>query len=133
MSFFRTEQTEMTDQDCVVDGLNDIGLSKKFEVLSKKRRLVGYGQGEAEIIIKKGAFGNHYEIGFSKQANGSFALISADDDHFDMKSLKRAYAEFKTRKVARAKGMTFVRKVTTPVNGKPHTKLIFQAAAAQNK
>lgn len=130
MSFFRTEQTEMTDQECLVEGLREMGLGKKFEVLAKKRKLVGYGRGEAEIILKKGAVGNHYELGFAKQANGTFALIQADDDHFDVKGLRRAYAERKSHRIAAAKGMKFVKKVSTVTNGKVNTKLIFQAASS---
>lgn len=130
MSFFRSEQTEMTDRECLVGGLEDMGLdSKKLEVRNEPRKLVGWGDASAEIVLKKGAVGNKYEIGFRKNKAGSYDLICADDDRFELKTVKRAYAERKGIAMARAKGMKFVRKVTKTVDGKVNTKLVFQAAS----
>ena len=130
MSFFQNKQTEFEDQECLVGALADIGLGKKTTVHTNPQKLQGYGRGLAEIVIARGAFGNHYEAGFTKQ-NGKFTFVSADDDKLDMRHLNRSYAERKSMSLAAAKGMKFVgRKQTVDSAGKTNVKLIFQAVAA---
>ena len=132
MSFFRTMETQFEDQGCLTGALEDIGLKDKFTVHQTKQKLGGYGRGEAEIVIKRQAFGNHYEAGFA-QVNDKFQFVSADDDRFDMKKLKVAYTERKTMALAKAKGMQFDRREKyQDAKGQQHVKLIFKSAALAN-
>lgn len=138
MSAYRTEQTEFHDQECLAEALQGMGLQPKVHANAVQLEdYVGKKRPEtAEIVIsRKNVPGASNEIGFKRQTDGSFQAIVSQYDQRTWKkwqpSLKRDYAERKAIKMARGKGMKFVRKDTTPVNGKPHTKLIFQAASNQ--
>jgi hypothetical protein len=123
----------MTDQDCIVEALQELSPKAKLRVSDQKQPVKGWGTAMAEIVIPRNTFGNGYaEMGFAKQKDGSYNLVAADHDArgLDMAALRRSYAERRTMKTAKAQGMKFVRKdQTVDKGGKVNVKLIFTAAA----
>lgn len=131
MSYFKKTKTEFEDQECLVAALGQMELAKGKDAVvhATKQKLKGYGLGEAEIVLPRGAFGNQYEAGFARSKDGKFELVVADDDKLDLKKLKRAYGEQKALQLARKQGMRLVgRQEMKLPNGTFQTKLILQPA-----
>lgn len=126
MSSYTEQKTLITDADILKKCLEEKGY-KNIEVHEKPQQLIGYHgdkrQQTAEIIIRRKDISSaSNDIGFKKQADGSFnAIISDFDKHRHdeawMSDLKKRYAEKKIRRVASQHGMTFVKKVETKQGG----------------
>lgn len=142
MSAYTEQNTLITDVDCLKKALAKKGYKEEhIEVHDKPQRLVDF-QGRqthyldkngdtAEVIIRRQHVGGAAnDVGFKKQADGTFAAIISQYDkhkHNDawMADLKKIYAEEKIRKVAKQHGMTFVKKEENKTGG---FKLQFIAA-----
>lgn len=111
------------------------------QVSEKPQQLEGYHGDKrsqtAEIIIpRKQVGGASNDVGFKKNADGSYTAIVSDYDqgsensNFGLKKqkeLKRIYTEKKAMKEAKANGLKFVGKktVTDKNTGKPVQRLQF--------
>lgn len=108
------------------------------QVTEKPQHLEGYHGDErqqtAEIIIKRREVGGaSNDVGFKKNADGSFTLIVSDYDKSScfgakkQKDLKCKYTEKVAMKQAKANGLKFVGKktVTDTKTGKPVQRLQF--------
>jgi len=120
MSHYSEVMIEFTDEGCLLAALSRLGFGGKVEVHPNPRALYGY-QGDARdqkahIIIRRQHVGSYSnDIGFEKQANGSYrAWISEFDQtrtsggtRYDDKwlgQLKQAYGVEKARAEAKKKG-----------------------------
>ena len=128
MSAYTEQQTQITDADILKKCLAEKGYTPdKVEEHATPQPLVDF-QGrqthyvhkdgdKAEIIIRrKHVGGAANDIGFRKQADGSYAAVISQYDkhkHNDawMADLKKSYAEKKIRKIASQQGMTFLKRV----------------------
>lgn len=134
MSAYTEQTTQITDADILKKCLAEKGYTEdKIEHHSTAQPLVDF-QGhqtkyvdkngdKAEIIIRRRHVGGAAnDIGFKKQADGTYsAIISQFDKHKHndawMADLKKRYAEKKIKKTASQHGMTFVKKIETPNGG----------------
>ena len=126
MSSYTEQKTQITDADILKECLKEKGYDK-VEHHEKAQQLVGYHgdkrQQTAEIIIRRQQIGSaSNDIGFKKQADGTFDVIISDFDKGKhnanwMADLKKRYAEKKIRKVASANGLTLLTKQPTKEGG----------------
>jgi hypothetical protein len=135
MSAYNEIETIYTDQDCLVEALTEMGYKPK--VSEKPEHLEGYHGDEraqtAEIIIpRKQVGGASNDVGFKKNANGTFTAIISDYDKsstFHAKKqaqLKKLYTEKKAIKQAKKNGLKFKGKTeTTNKQGQNITRLQF--------
>jgi hypothetical protein len=125
-----------SDQQCLVEALKEMGYHP--QVSEKPQHLEGYHGDKrtqtAEIIIpRKQVGGASNDVGFKRNADGTFTAIISDYDkssNFNMakqKELKRLYTEKHAMKQAKANGLKFVGKktVTDQKTGKPVQRLQF--------
>jgi len=131
MSAYRTLDTNMSNQECLVDSLKEMkfrgikeGEQANPESHAEAQNLEGY-HGEkrkdtAEIIIRRKEVGNaSNDIGFKRGPDGNFkAIISQFDSSFHneawMKQLKQKYAEKHARKIANGSNLSFQGRTVTP-------------------
>jgi hypothetical protein len=110
MSFYRSNKTLFRNQECLAGALR-----KNFsvvEVHATPQQLHGYqteaSKKGAEIIVRKQEHKGHYDIGFQKQTDGTFAALIADDErHLGqawMAKLAMTYAEEQSNEVAAEQG-----------------------------
>lgn len=136
MSAYNEISTVYSDQQCLEAALAEIGY--KPQVSEKPQQLEGYHGDKrkqtAEIIIpRKQVGGASNDVGFKKNADGTFTLIVSDYDqgsNFNLKKqqqLKAVYAEKMALKQAKANGLKFTGKktITDTKTGKPVTRLTF--------
>lgn len=136
MSAYNEIDTQYTDQQCLVEALQEMGY--KPQVHEKAEKLEGYHGDKrtqtAEIIIPRHQVGGaSNDVGFKRNADGTFTAIVSDFDksgNFGTKKqqqLKKIYAEKMAMKQARAKGLRFIKKETaTNKQGQPVQRLVFQ-------
>ncbi len=124
MSAYTEQQTMITDADILKECLKEKGYPN-VEHHEDAKQLVGYHgdkrQQTAEIILRRAEVNKHSggssnDIGFKKQADGSFAAIISDYDKHKhnaqwLADLKKSYADKKIRKQAKIAGLTFVKRV----------------------
>jgi hypothetical protein len=135
MSAYNEIETQFSDQGCLVEALQEMGYHP--QVSEKPQHLEGY-HGDArtqtaEIIIpRKQVGGASNDVGFKKNADGTFTAIVSDYDrnsNFGLKKqaeLKKLYAEKMAIKQGKANGLRFVsKKQTTNKQGAPVTRLQF--------
>lgn len=135
MSKFANYQSDMTDQDCVVDSLVDQGYKREdIEVHETAQHLYGY-QGDkrketANIIVRRKAVGGaSNDIGFKREENGTYTgVISAYDrnKHNEewMNGFRKNYLVNKQSKEWKAKGFTNIQKeVVKGDNGRTRFRL----------
>lgn len=125
MSAYTEQQTQITDSDILKECLKEKGYAT-VEHHETAQPLVDF-QGrqthyldktgdKAEIIVRrKHVGGAANDLGFKKQADGTFkAIVSRYDTHKHneawMSDLKKKYAEKKIMKTAKSNGLTFVGK-----------------------
>lgn len=137
MSAYNEIETQYSDQDCLVEALKEMGYQP--QVSAKPQHLEGYQADEreqtAEIIIPRRQVGGaSNDVGFKKNANGTYTAIISDYDsgnNFGKKkqqTLKKLYAEKMAVKQAKKNGLKFIgrKQVTDQKTGKPVTRLQFQ-------
>lgn len=136
MSAYNEIETQFSDQDCLVDALKEMGYQP--QVSEKPQNLEGYTgdtrKQTAEIILPRRQVGGaSNDVGFKKNADGTFTAIVSDYDrggNFGLKKqaqLKRLYAEKMAVKQAKKNGLKFMGKkeITDTKTGKPVTRLQF--------
>lgn len=135
MSAYNEIQTQFSDQGCLVEALKEMGYHP--QVNEKAQNLEGFHgdkrQQTAEIIIpRKQVGGASNDVGFKKNADGTYTAIISDYDKgscFGKKKqdqLKALYAEKHAIKQAKANGLKFMgKKQITDKQGKPATRLQF--------
>lgn len=113
MSCFRATQTQMTDQECIVDALKTMGYDPQVNEEKVKVRGHGSETKKAEIILRKEDLKDGGDIGFNKTADGSYSIVGDSyvlhKNNMDKlnKTLKVTYAEAKVRKIAKSKNLWF--------------------------
>lgn len=120
----------------MIEALKELGYQP--QVNEKAQKLEGYHgdkrEETAEIIIPRRQVGGvSNDVGFKKNADGTYTAIISDYDkgtNFNLKkqnALKQAYAEKVSMKQAKANGLKFVGKktVTDTKTGKPVQRLQF--------
>ena len=123
MSAYSQMQTQITDADILKECLKEKGYGN-VEHHQTAQQLVGYHgdnrKQTAEIIIRRKHISSaSNDIGFKKQADGTYGAIISDYDkikHTDhwMTDLKKMYAEKKTMKQAKISGLKLIsKKVST--------------------
>ena len=132
MSSFRSTTTEINDAKCLEESLKALGY--KPQVHNEKHSVRGHGSEthKAEIILKKEDLKEGGDVGFSKNKEGNYSIVTDtyvmrngfNLDKFT-KQVKMNYTEIKTRKLALAAGLTFLKKVDN-TNG--NVKLTFVKA-----
>jgi len=135
MSSYNEIETSFSDQGCLVDALKEMGYQP--QVNEKAQQLEGYHGDKrtqtAEVIIpRKQVGGASNDVGFKKNADGTYTAIISDYDKgstFGVRKqaeLKKLYAEKMSMKQAKANGLKFVgKKATTDKKGNPVTRLQF--------
>lgn len=126
MSQYTEQKTQITDSDILKECLKEKGYSEiehhekpqpLVDFTGKQTKYLDPAGDKAEIIVRrKYVGGSANDLGFKKNADGTYgAVISQFDKHKHndawMSDLKKRYAEKKIRKVAKANGLTFVKKV----------------------
>jgi Protein of unknown function (DUF1257) len=134
MSAYRTDETEFTDEQCLVKALNERGYTT-VEVHQVAQHLIGYhGDRRAEVahvIVRRQYVGDAAnDLGFVRGEDGKFrAIISDYDSHKHnakwMTGLTDAYGEAAVVKQAARQGLRFMGKETKEINGKVRTQLKF--------
>jgi len=117
MSHYTTVETEFTDQECLLDALNDIGFTAdKVEVHEAAQQLFGYGgdqrEQRAHVIIRRQWVGRaSNDVGFFRQPDGTFQAIISEFDARHAKwssaglgKLKQRYNYHVYKKLAERKG-----------------------------
>jgi hypothetical protein len=120
MSVYTESKTQITDKDLLIKCLEEKGY-KEVEQHDQAQELVGYHgdkrKDTAEIIVRRKHIGiASNDIGFKRQADGSFAAIISDFDkrkHDEawLNDLKKRYADKKIRKQAKIAGLSFVKRI----------------------
>jgi hypothetical protein len=115
MSAYREQKTEITDGDCLVDALKELGC--KPEVHEEAVALEGYHgdkrKDKAEIVLPRNTVGSaSNDIGFKKGADGKWQAIISDYDSNKynkkwMEKLCQTYATHKIKKIARQQDLEF--------------------------
>lgn len=128
MSAYHSYELDVTDQDCLVEALEEQGF--KPVVNEQGQHLEGY-QGDkrkqvAQVVIpRKQVGGVSNDIGFAKDENGKYQAVISEFDRSKynekwLNKIKQAYAAKKAVKLARAAGMTLAgqRTIKTPTGQK---------------
>jgi len=124
MSSFREQKTQINDEQCLADSLKKLGY--KPQVNKEKVGVRGhYGESQkAEIVLKKEDLKEGGDVGFSKQKDGTFSIVTDTyvmRNGFNLqkftKEVTQAYAETKIRKQASKAGLTFLSKTETKNGG----------------
>jgi len=139
MSAYVTCKTQFKDRDSLVQALRDLGFV--VEVNEQAVELSGYGHVSqpVQIVVRKAAQSCCLlsDAGFSRQADGSYALVASDwdtDEHQQnfgalgqprQNQIKARYAYHQTVKVARAKGYS----VASEKSSDGKTKLVLRRYA----
>ncbi len=136
MSAYNEIETQFSDEGCLVEALKEMGYQP--QVNTKAQKLEGYHgdkrEQTAEIIIPRRQVGGaSNDVGFKKNADGTYTAIISDFDgggNFGKKKqqqLKQLYAEKMAIKQAKANGLKFLGKkqVTDTKTNKPVTRLQF--------
>jgi hypothetical protein len=133
MSLIRQQTTEMSEQDCLVEALKKTGYSPAVQERAPIRGHYDEMSTEGcEIVLKKEDTGRKADIGFSKQKDGTFTVVTDTYVNRDLSDLSKfatgikvEYVKAHGRKIARKNGMIFKgeRKLT---NGK--TRMVFAQA-----
>ena len=135
MSHYNEIETQITDETCLVDALKEE--FKEVQVNTAATNLEGY-QGDkrsqkAEIVIpRKYVGGASNDIGFAKQANGTYKAIISDYDRGRygdtwLNRLKQKYAEKKTARIAAKQGYKLVGKKEVKTSKGNKIQLIYSA------
>ena len=98
MSAYITLATPMTDQDCLLEALEELGFgADKVEVHTDAVSLSGYGRGRsANVVLRKAITGDAWnDIGFERTATGFRAIISDDHPRFGRAWVERVTASYK--------------------------------------
>ena len=140
MSAYQNHETQFTDQQCLVEVLQEEGYEVQVNAVAQP--LEGYHGDKraqtAEIIlprrsVNKFSGGASNDIGFKKQADGTFKAIVSDYDHGVhgegwRHKIAQKYAEKKATSLAKAHGASFSkREEVTKADGKKVTRLTFIA------
>jgi hypothetical protein len=133
MSKYSEIKTQLKDKECIIDALKEKGFKPQSH--ENAVALTGYEgdrrSDKAEIIIPRSQVGHaSNDIGFKRQDDGTYkAIISQyDGGRYNQKwldEISQSYAEKKTSKIARNKGLTLSKKHILP-NG--NIKLIYVKA-----
>jgi len=124
MSSFRQQRTQINDQKCLEDTLKSLGY--KPVVSAEKQNVRGhYNENrKAEVILKKEDLKEGGDVGFNKDKDGNFSIVTDTyvmRNGFNLekftKKVTQAYAETKLRKQASAAGLTFLKKQELPNGG----------------
>lgn len=123
MSAYTEQQTQITDADILKECLKEKGYAEVeqhataqplVDFQGRQTKYLDKDGDKAEIIVRRKYVGGAAnDLGFKKQADGTFAAVISQYDkhkHNDawMVDLKKNYAEKKIRKVAKTNGLTFV-------------------------
>lgn len=135
MSAYNEIDTIYSDGDCLVEALKELGYQP--QVNEKAQQLEGYHGDKrketAEIIIpRKQVGGASNDVGFKKNADGTYTAIVSDYDggstftKAKQTKLKALYAEKVSMKQAKKNGLKFMgKKTVTDKSGKTVTRLQF--------
>jgi hypothetical protein len=134
MSFFRTQSVNCNDQALLVKTLEQLGY--KPQVNESKVKVRGHGSETrtAEIILRKEDINDGGDIGFSKNKDGNYDMVT---DTYVIHNLKLAklteelnmkYSENKAKAIAKKNGWTVVKSQEATVNGKRVQRLQFVVA-----
>lgn len=127
MSAYITLNTQFTDRECLVGALGSLNLDPAVHEQPVALRGWLKSDRKAEIVVPREKLKTHADIGFARNAQGSYDAIIDDleTDRLNMNGLKQAYAEKRARSLAAAHGMKLARKEQGENNV---TRLVFQAA-----
>lgn len=134
MSAYHAYQTEYNDRECLVQALEVQGY--KPQVFDIPTHLTGYHGDKrkelAEVIIPRSQITlMSNDIGFAKNANGSYSAIVSEYDKGTtkgkaiMNDLKKIYAEKKAMKCARQGGLRFVKRCEIATATGTKVQLVF--------
>ena len=117
MSAYQTQETQFTDEDCLLKALADQGYTH-VEVHAEPRQLVGYHgdlrSQRAHVIVRRQYVGRaSNDLGFVKSPDGTYRAIISDFDkgrHNDawMLKLTDSYSEHGVVKQAARQGLRFL-------------------------
>lgn len=131
MSFVKQQQTEMTDQGCLTEALQKLGYKPKVQERAPIRGHYDEKSKEGcEIVLAKEDTNRKADIGFSKQKDGTYTLITDTFVNRDLKldefaiEVKVQYLQSHGKKLARKNGLVY--KGTSSKNGK--TRMVFAVA-----
>lgn len=124
MSSFRQQTTQINDQKCLEEALKGLGF--KPSVSDTKQSVRGhYNENrKAEVILKKEDLKEGGDVGFNKEKDGNFTIVTDTyvmRNGFNLekftKQVTQKYAEIKLRKQASQAGLTFLKKLDLPNGG----------------
>ena len=134
MSAYNEIDTEITDRDCLVEALQELG--HVVQVHETPVQLEGYHgdkrQQVADVVIRRkyvGASSN--DIGFVKGADGKYKAIVSDYDRHQygdawLNKVRQAYAAKKALKLAKHAGMRVVGHKEIPTAQGKRIQYVFQ-------
>jgi hypothetical protein len=117
MSFTRTQQTTMNDQDCLADALKECGY--KVTVNEKPAQIRGHmsekSKEHCQLVLRKEDTKREADIGFSQVGDGNFTIVTDTYVNKDLSDLakfenqiKAKYTVSMARKIARKHGYTYL-------------------------
>lgn len=131
MSFVKQQATEMTDQGCLVEALKKSGYTPTVQEAAPIRGHRSEKSKElCEIVLRKEDHDRDADIGFSKQKDGTYTLVTDTYVNRDIKldefaaKLKVQYLQAHGKKIAKKAGLVF--KGTKSKNGV--TRMTFAVA-----
>jgi hypothetical protein len=113
MSFFREMKTNLTDGQCIVDALKQLGYKPVVNASAANVRGHYNENRKAEIILKMEDIQDGGDIGFKKGTDGNYTIVG---DTYVLHKIKmnklseevtQRYGEVKSMKIARQRGFTF--------------------------
>ena len=119
MSKYNRQKSTYNDRDCLVAALNEQGYTE-VEVHEEAVNLIGYHGDvrpeKANVIVRRKYIGTAAnDLGFVKEADGTFSTIVSDYDRHKhgaewMTGLKKAYTEKRLIKHAAKNGLKYLGK-----------------------
>lgn len=136
MSAYTQVKCDFRDKGILVEALREIGYQPHlFDMAVQLEDYVGKLRPQrAEIVIpRRQVGGSANDVGFAKQADGSYIAVISEYDNSatftpkKMEELKLTYNLIKARKIAAAQGMKLVgEKASVLKNGKRNVQFIFE-------
>lgn len=136
MSKYEQTATLITNPDCLIAALNELGFQCEFH--PEGAHLIGYEGRKrpetAHVIIRKHQIGEaSNDIGFARRPNGTFAAVLSEYDRsigFDEKWIGRVHQIYKEKQLladARAKGYVLRSREVVNTPAGPQVRLQFLA------
>jgi hypothetical protein len=133
MSVTRKQQTNIKDKACLVEALRDLKFNPTVqEPAAIRMHASEMSKDKCEIVLRKEDTGRKADIGFAKQKDGTYSIVTDTWVNSDLANLEKFEAQVKVpyvkrlaRKTAAKNGIVYKTTKQLP-NGK--TRMVFTVA-----